>query len=117
VTADPRLERLRSLDTEATPGPWETTRWHRTVFAPNAPYVADFRLARDAALTEAMRNAWPAVVTLVEMLLAAHVPETDWRLTVPTYRCSTCGHTSCIRVPCRTRKAVLAVLDTFEEAS
>jgi hypothetical protein len=75
MTADPRVARLRSLDTEATPGPWhpevdDDGGWD--VYDSDAVLVAVVygNTRPDAALVAAMRNAWPAMVTLVELVLA-----------------------------------------------
>jgi hypothetical protein len=68
VTADPRVARLRSLDTEATPGPWRPVRGGYTLGSDAVANIAH-AAEQNVALIAAMRNAWPAVVTLLEHTL------------------------------------------------
>jgi len=108
VTADPRLARLRSLDTEATHGPWSVTfipasvvddqhiieRWfvmgQFESGAPTGPAaVCEYEV--DAAFIAAIRNALPAMVTLLEEIF---------------------GHADFHRCP--HKRAALAVLDTLD---
>jgi hypothetical protein len=114
VTADPRVARLRSLDTEATQPPW---RLDDDGFIVEPLFGAVPFDERDAALVAAMRNAWPAMVTLLELVLAAHITVIrESSLGILTFRCGACGFSvknSAAR--CATAQAALAVLDTLEE--
>jgi hypothetical protein len=92
VTADPRVARLRSLDTEATQPPWDT--WYDICAGPD-----------NAALIAAMRNAWPAMVTLVEGVLGRHKPGA-----LTLRYCAACSNAH----PCPDRTDALAVLDTLD---
>jgi hypothetical protein len=111
MTVDPRVARLRSLDTEATPGPWALSPRDRNLVLPKAwaddkggpfprpPFVA-IHATRDAALIAAMRNAFPAMVTLLEGVLDCrkkpeHYTDGGWR-------CPEC------------RQKAWAVLDTLD---
>ena len=65
MPSDPRIARLRNLDTNATKPPWRSDRL--SVWRSNGGLrLADAETEVDAALIAAMRNAWPAMVTLVE---------------------------------------------------
>jgi hypothetical protein len=78
MTVDPRVARLRSLDTEATPGPW---RVDETGFLCEAGNDAPVPFAIwDVALIAAMRNAWPAMVTLVGDVLDLDMGEDAFSL-------------------------------------
>jgi hypothetical protein len=69
MTADPRVARLRSLDTEATPGPWLAALNGHAVNSGSGHLIC-YGSSQNVALIAAMRNAWPAMVTLVELVLA-----------------------------------------------
>jgi hypothetical protein len=129
MTVDPRVARLRSLDTEATPGPWAVSPRDRNLVLPKAwaddkggpfprpPFVA-IHATRDAALIAAMRNAFPAMVTLLESVLDRHVsierePTDDDPRTWVCAECSWGGE----QLPperCVDANAALAVLDTLD---
>jgi hypothetical protein len=113
VTADPRLARLRSLDTKATRPHW----WHTFSEEDECAYLfstarssrpfgelGQLDLAGDAALIAAMRNAWPAMITLLEGVLELHSR---------IHGGDECG--KCWKPwPCRNAKDALAVLDTLD---
>jgi hypothetical protein len=71
MTADPRVARLRTLDTAAAPAPWWVDA-DGELCNGRDPHVCMYPSAADAALIAAMRNAWPAVVTLLEGVLERH---------------------------------------------
>jgi hypothetical protein len=103
VTGDPRVARLRSLDTEATPGPWSNDggvlrQWGQGDVA----VVTD---PTHGALIAAMRNAWPAMVTLLEGVLGRHKPGA-----LTLRYCAACSNAH----PCPDRTDALAVLDTLD---
>jgi hypothetical protein len=115
MSPDPRLERLRSLDVLATPSPWQAeqrtsqSKWaltwtnaHELKWWIAYTFGEDHGRA-DAALIAVMRNAWPAVVTLVEDVLELHsvIHAGGW--------CGECWKPW----PCRNAKAALAVLDAL----
>jgi hypothetical protein len=121
---DPRVVRLRSLDTEATQGPFtcddagvyvvadlvEDERWPgEPVQRPDEMEVAQCykpdKHSADAALFAAMRNAWPAMVTLVEGVLERHRTSRIWPDIC--FRCQ-------VKWPCADIAAVMAVLDTLD---
>jgi hypothetical protein len=104
MTADPRVARLRSLDTEATPGPWSNRRYGIWPSAGELS-LADTDREEDAALIAAMRNAWPAAVTLVEGVLGRHKPGA-----LTLRYCAACSNAH----PCSDRTDALAVLDTLD---
>jgi hypothetical protein len=68
VTGDPRVARLRSLDTEATPGPWHTYHDGPVVYTSGEFFVGETASGANAALIAAMRNAWPAMVDLLDSM-------------------------------------------------
>jgi hypothetical protein len=119
MTADPRVARLRNLDAEATSGPWRRGA-HFAITSDDANICGTTRVAvmhdggrqrqargsmdADAALIAAMRNAWPAMVTLVEGVLLRHP-----RVEVDPDDCA-CG----LPFPCPDRRDALAVLDTLD---
>jgi hypothetical protein len=97
MTGTVRFARLRSLDTEATRGPWRVRDINVVEdeggYDVAATVHGSVRQARaDAALIAAMRNAWPAMVTLVEGVLEDG----------PAPSCPAC------------HEAALAVLDTLD---
>jgi hypothetical protein len=112
---DPRLERLRSLDTEATPGPWhpevdDDGGWD--VYDSDAVLVAVVygNTRPDAALVAAMRNAWPAVVALVELVGEQHHPTIAQKYGYAARRvCKRCRQ----GWPCPHARAAVAVLDAL----
>jgi hypothetical protein len=93
MTADRRVARLRTLDTEATPGPWSNRRYSIWSSAGELS-LADTDREEDAALIAAMRNTWPAMVELLEGLLYPHA--------------DVCGD------GCPHHEGALAVLDTLD---
>ena len=116
---DPRLERLRTLDTAATPGLWHVSS-DRVVRGPNGSRVAVLiPKVHDAALIAAMRNAWPAVVTLLESVLERHVtverePTEDDPQTWFCAECGWGGEQRSTRQSCLDADAAQAVLDTLD---
>jgi hypothetical protein len=120
MTADPRVARLRNLDTEATSGPWRRGA-HFAITSDDANICGTTRVAvmhdggrqrqargsmdADAALIAAMRNAWPAMVTLVEGVLGRHKPGA-----LTLRYCAACSNAH----PCPDRTDALAVLDTLD---
>jgi hypothetical protein len=104
VTTDPRVARLRSLDTEATPGPW------RPMASGSIRGAGDelvMLTVPNRRLVAAMRNAWPATVTLLEGVLELHSV---------IHGGNECG--KCWKPwPCRNAKDALAVLATLESPS
>jgi hypothetical protein len=119
VTADPRLARLRDLDAEATPGPWERKfarvlargdgGWRIGVH--QAEHTNTGRAVADADLIAVMRNAWPAMIEVVALALAVHVPNEDYQQPI----CRGCARLG--RWPCGHYLAAMAVLDTLGEPS
>jgi hypothetical protein len=106
MTADPRVARLRSLDTEATEGPWRGEGFAvvRNLRGYGILGVAKTGRDPDAALIAAMRNTWPAMVTLLEGVLDRHP-----RVEVDPDECA-CG----LPFPCPDRRDALAGLDTLD---
>ena len=96
MSTDPRIERLRSLDTEATPGPWDQGYEDELVVNGWEP--------EDAALIAAMRNAWPAMVELLALVLGHH------HATAGYGDCAMCR----VPYPCQEAWHALAVLDTLD---
>ena len=108
MTADPRIARLRSLDTEATPGPWDQGYEDELVVNGFEP--------EDAALIAAMRNAWPAMVTLVEGVLDQHtmvLAKVYYGGLVSAAASGVCAFEGDLW-PCPDVLAALAVLDTLD---
>jgi hypothetical protein len=110
VTADPRVARLRSLDTEATPGPWQVRDINGVSdgrgYDVAATLDGSVRQAKaDAVLVATMRNTWPAVVTLLEGVLGRHKPGA-----LTLRYCAACSNAH----PCPDRTDALAVLDTLD---
>jgi hypothetical protein len=108
MTTDPRLVQLRSLDAKATPGPWRKNGadvYHPGAALPFRVGVASW--VDDGALIAAMRNAWPAVLEVVAIALAVHVPNEDYQQHI----CRGCPRLG--RWPCGQYLAALAVLDTL----
>jgi hypothetical protein len=110
MTADPRVARLRTLDTEATQAPWRVRDMDVVMdqggYEVAAAVHGSVRQARaDVALIAAMRNAWPAMVTLVEGVLGRHKPGA-----LTLRYCAACSNAH----PCPDRTDALAVLDTLD---
>jgi hypothetical protein len=112
VTGDPRVARLRSLNTEATQPPW----WSRDNDGDIELYSKRDKEGRfepgevgvvwvpgDGALVTAMRNTFPAMVTLLESVLNGHVEKNGG--------CDDCLYKSW---PCPDMEYALAVLDTLD---
>jgi hypothetical protein len=127
MTVDPRVARLRSLDIEATPGPWAVPSWDPHQVLPEAwidanIFASDLIVAihnsADAALIAAMRNTWPAIVTLLEGVLERHQTVPGYLLgrgRTPDYRCKGCiGQRDGAKDRCPDAQAALAVLDTLD---
>jgi hypothetical protein len=122
MSGDPRVARLRTLDTEATPGPWRVNGvdiYHAEAIGGPFPLrvgVADG--LSDAALIAAMRNTWPAMVTLLEGVLELHQTVPGYLLgrgRTPDYRCKGCiGQRDGAEDRCPTARLALAVLDTLD---
>jgi hypothetical protein len=112
MTGTVRLARLRSLDTEATRGPWRVR--DIDVVSDEGGYdvaatvQSSVRQARaNAALIVVMRNAWPAVLEVVAIVLAVHVPNEDYQQSI----CRGCARLG--RWPCGQYLAARSVLDTL----
>jgi hypothetical protein len=102
MTADPRVARLRSLDTEATPGPWYSGDEAIVFDDSDTPIPSD---EADADLIAGMRNTWPAMITLLEGVLGRHRTSRIWPDIC--FRCQ-------VEWPCADIAAALAVLDTLD---
>ena len=110
MTADPRIARLRRLDAEATPGPW-TLNSGGYVRTPGGAFNE-----HDGALIAAMRNAWPAMVTLVEGVLDQHtmvLAKVYYGGLVSAAASGVCAFEGDLW-PCPDVLAALAVLDTLD---
>jgi hypothetical protein len=105
MSADPRVARLRSLDTEATPGPWHTYHDGPVVYTSGEFFVGETASGANAALIAAMRNATPAIITLLERVLGRHKPGA-----LTLRYCAACSNAH----PCPDRTDALAVLDTLD---
>jgi len=74
-----KLDELKRLDAEATPGPWRDTDYGVERVGVYGEIVEDPRMGEpDRALIAAARNALPALLAVAEAAEAIHVNHRDY---------------------------------------